>query len=56
MTTSSQHEPLYGETYPSTLDEQLSALESDDWIRRFTQVPEAAGVRPVQAAVPFLVS
>ena len=35
MTTPSQHEPLSGETYPDILDEQLSALESDEWIRRF---------------------
>ena len=37
MTTPSQHEPLSGETFPDTLDEQLGALESDAWIRRFTR-------------------
>ena len=37
MTQPSQHEPLCGETYPIDLDEQLSALESDEWIRRFTR-------------------
>ena len=37
MTTPSQHEPLYGATYPDTLDEQLGALDSDAWIRRLTR-------------------
>ena len=30
-------EPLSGETYPSTLDEQLKALEGDETVRRFAE-------------------
>ena len=37
MTTRFTGEPLTAPTYPSTLDEQLRALETDEWILRFAE-------------------
>ena len=37
MTTPFSGEPLTAPTYPSTLDEQLSALETDEWVLRFAE-------------------
>ena len=37
MTLRFSGEPLGGKTYPDTLDEQLRALESDDWVQRFAE-------------------
>ena len=37
MTTRFTGEPLTAPTYPSTLDEQLRALETDEWVLRFAE-------------------
>ena len=53
MTTTPKHEPLYGETYPITLDEQLHALESDEWIRRFTRSRRRLAADPFRPLYHF---
>ena len=35
MTQPPQHQPLSGQTYPDTLDQQLDALRNDPWLQRF---------------------
>ena len=37
MTTPFSGEPLTAPTYPSTLDEQLRALETDEWVLRLAE-------------------
>ena len=37
MTTPFSREPLTAPTYPSTLDEQLRALETDEWVLRLAE-------------------
>ena len=37
MTTRFTGQPLTAPTYPSSIDEQLSALESDEWVLRFAE-------------------
>ena len=56
MTTPFSGEPLTAPTYPSTLDEQLRALETDEWVLRFAESRRRlAARRPIPTPVPLLV-
>ena len=51
--TSPQFEPLYGPTYPSTLEEQLQALETDELLRRVASSRERLAVDPYRPLYHF---
>ena len=44
MTQPLPYEPLYAPTYPATLDEQLRALDTDEWVLEVRRIQASAGL------------